>query len=359
MNKILNLEPKWKSELSEEQISSLLNWYSYHKSSDDAKQYFIDYLKETGTSEEQISKLTINKPRTTIGWLCRMVIVNGSIIPKKITQRIDAEKNRLLELSKLQSERVIQKKTEEKKPNIQENLENQYRQFLGDLSIEIDNFLQNGCDTKFSCKEWLQQNSIKHLHSEKISKYFEKRVLGELQEALSGKCDQLKEAYSFLSKSNLKKFISFVESIITDCNNWTDVAKQISLNNRAIRIKKPKPPLKQVAKLNYQKSHGSLESIPPARIVGATQLWVFNTKTRTLGVYNCTNSHGFTVKGSTIMNFDTSSSICKTLRKPDEILKNIEKLGKVAMRNILPDLKAKEKKLTGRINKDTILLRVF
>jgi hypothetical protein len=359
MIRIPDSEPRWRSDLSEDQIASLLNWYSYNKSSDDAKQYFIDYLKETGTPEDQISKLSSNRPRTTIGWLCRMVIVNGSVIPTKITQRIDDEKNRLIQLTKIQSNSVIQKKTEEKKPNIQENLENQYRQLLGDLSIEVDQFLENNCESAFSCKTWLKENSIKHIHSEKLSKHFDKKILSELQEVLAGKCDQLKEAYSFLSKSNLKKFIEFISSIINDCQEWTNIAKQISLDNRAVRVKKPKPPMKQVAKLNFQKQYQNIESIPPTKIVGASQLWVFNTKTRTLGVYNCTNSHGFTVKGSSIMNFDTASSVAKTLRKPEETLKKIEKLGKVAMRQILPGMRTKEKKLTGRINKDTILLKVF
>jgi hypothetical protein len=85
---------------------------------------------------------------------------------------------------------------------------------------------------------------------------------------------------------------------------------------------------------------------------------VYNTKYRTLGVYVCNNSHGFAVKGCTILNYDASESLCKKLRKPEDVLPKVLEAGKVALRKILPTVRSKEKKLTGRINGDTILLKV-
>jgi hypothetical protein len=64
------------------------------------------------------------------------------------------------------------------------------------------------------------------------------------------------------------------------------------------------------------------------------------------------------IKGSTIQNFAESKSVCKTLRKPDVTIQELLKAGKVALRNIITDIRATEKVLTGRINADTILLRV-
>jgi hypothetical protein len=93
--------------------------------------------------------------------------------------------------------------------------------------------------------------------------------------------------------------------------------------------------------------------------VGCSQLWVFNTKTRKLGVYNSTDSDGLNVKGTTITNFVESTSVQKILRKPEVTLPEVIKSGKVALKKLLSGINATEQSLTGRINSDTILVRVI
>jgi hypothetical protein len=89
------------------------------------------------------------------------------------------------------------------------------------------------------------------------------------------------------------------------------------------------------------------------------QLWVFNVKTRSLGVYHAEDASGFSVKGSTLLNFAESKSVSKRLRKPEQTLPEVMSAGKVALRNLLGKLSTKESLLTGRINKDTIMLRII
>jgi hypothetical protein len=67
---------------------------------------------------------------------------------------------------------------------------------------------------------------------------------------------------------------------------------------------------------------------------------------------------GLSVKGSSITEFSETKSIQKTLRKPDVTLPEVLKGGKVLLRNVIADIRAKESCLTGRINDDTILLRM-
>ena len=230
---------------------------------------------------------------------------------------------------------------------------------MGELNGEVDDFIASGCTKQFSMYEWLKANDVKHAQAKNIAAYYEKDVLPELLEAFEEKCDQLAEAYSFLTKPKLKLFIQFVENVITDCNKWGDVAKHISMTNKAPRKKRTKPAAKQIEKLQYLKEHGDLKSVYPTQIVGATQLWVYNVKYKTLGVYVCDNAHGFAVKGCTILNYNPGESVCKTLRKPEEVIPKVLDSGKVALRKILGSIRTKEKKLTGRINKDTILLKVL
>jgi hypothetical protein len=101
-----------------------------------------------------------------------------------------------------------------------------------------------------------------------------------------------------------------------------------------------------------------IKSVPATSIVGASQLWVYNTKTRKLGVYNAEDAGGLSVKGSSIINFAEKKSVQKKLRKPEQMIPNVLNGGKVFLRNAIENIRAVESPLTGRLNVDTILLKV-
>jgi hypothetical protein len=138
---------------------------------------------------------------------------------------------------------------------------------------------------------------------------------------------------------------------------------------RKTRKPKSKPAAKVVEKVKYKKTDDKykLASVDPASIVGATTLWVFNTKTRKLGRYVASEidptgagreGSGLSVKGTTITGFDEAQSIQKTLRKPDDTLKDFKAAGKVKLRKFMEELPTTETKLNGRLNPDTIILKV-
>jgi hypothetical protein len=99
-------------------------------------------------------------------------------------------------------------------------------------------------------------------------------------------------------------------------------------------------------------------SVNPVDIIGASTLWVYNTKTRKLGCYHAEAMGELGVRGTSITGYDESRSVAKTLRRPDEQLKEFAKAGKVALRTWIKDIKAVEVRLNGRISEDTLLLRV-
>ena len=127
------------------------------------------------------------------------------------------------------------------------------------------------------------------------------------------------------------------------------------------KTRKPaiKSSVKVVAKLKYLVSDEKYKvaSVNPVEVVGATELWVFNIKTRKLGKYIAQEHSTLSVKGTTILYYDESSSIAKTLRKPEEQLSSFNKASKVQLRKFLTDINSVEIKLNGRINADTILLK--
>jgi len=101
-----------------------------------------------------------------------------------------------------------------------------------------------------------------------------------------------------------------------------------------------------------------LVSINPADIIGSKELWVFNTKTRKLGKYIAAEFNDLGVKGTTITGFDEFKSVQKTVRKPEDKLKEFKSAGKVQLRKFLEDINATDTKMNGRINEDTVLLKV-
>ena len=66
---------------------------------------------------------------------------------------------------------------------------------------------------------------------------------------------------------------------------------------------------------------------------------------------------GLSVKGTTITGFNVETSVQKTLRKPEEKLKEFKESGKIKLRTYLDNINAVDIKLNGRINTDTIILK--
>jgi len=206
----------------------------------------------------------------------------------------------------------------------------------------------------FKMLSLLRGKQVKAAHA-RIIKDFYQRQYNEYLELQEGKCDQLKEGYSHLTKAQVKKIVAFYQEILSAC----DMLMQEAKINRKPRAKKSKPVEKIVEKLKYLKQDDKLKlvSISPTDIVGAKELWVFNIKTRKLGKYVTSEFSELGVKGTSITGFDEVKSVQKTLRKPEEQLKEFKAAGKVVLRKFLEDIKAVDIKLNGRINEDTILLK--
>jgi hypothetical protein len=207
----------------------------------------------------------------------------------------------------------------------------------------------------FKVLNLLKGKQAKAAHA-RIIKDFYAKDLAEIEEAILGKDEQLKEGYSHLSKAQIKKLLEFLKEIDGACTMLMQEAKV----NKKPRTTKTKPKEKIVEKLKYLKSDETLKlvSVNPADIVGAKELWVFNTKTRKLGKYVAAEFNDLSVKGTSITGFSEMLSVQKTLRKPAEQLKEFKAAGKVVLRKFLEDIKAVDIKLNGRINEETILLKV-
>ena len=244
-------------------------------------------------------------------------------------------------------------------PSIQERVKEAALRMTEEIEDAIEGFHadpENFDPKAFKMLNLLKGKEVKAAHA-RIIKTLYSRDLAELEELASGKADdQLKEGYSHRTKKQIKNLIAFYQEIMSACDMLAQEAKV----NRAPRAKKAVPAEKIVAKLKYMKTNEPLKlvSINPADIIGTSELWIFNTKTRKLGKYIAKEFNVLGVKGTTITNFDEFKSVQKTIRKPEEKLKEFKAAGKVQLRKFLEDINATDTKMNGRINEDIILLKV-
>jgi hypothetical protein len=166
--------------------------------------------------------------------------------------------------------------------------------------------------------------------------------------------DQYVEAYSHITKGNKKKMLTLMESVFEDMERVKESAKSARTRN-----KKPKARDAQIKTLNYLKDHeeSKVVSINPVLIPQAGWLWTYNIKTKRLTEFKTNSTEGFEVRGSTLQKWDQELSRTSVLRKPLEVLPQILTKTTKQIDNVWKGLTTKVTSPTGRINKDTILLR--
>ena len=190
-----------------------------------------------------------------------------------------------------------------------------------------------------------------------VGKFFQPHF-EEISAAARGEDEQLKEGYRKWTKARFKRYIAFYTALFADIEKY----QQHKTVVRKPRVKRAPSKEKLVARVKYMKQDAVLKltSINPADIVGASQLWVFNTRTRKLGVYVADSLQGpLSIKGTSIVGFDEAASVNKTVRKPADALRDFFKATKPALKKFLSTIKSTESKLTGRLNEDTVLLKVL
>lgn len=244
-------------------------------------------------------------------------------------------------------------------PSIQERVREAALRMTEEIEDAIEGFHvdpENFDPKAFKLLNLLKGKGVKAAHA-RIIKTLYQSDLDELLELAGGKADeQLKEGYSHRSRKQVKSLIAFYQEIHAACDMLAQEAKV----NRAPRAKKSVPAEKLVAKLKYMKTNEPLKlvSINPTDIIDAKELWIYNTKTRKLGRYVASEYLTLSVKGTTITGFNENTSIQKTIRKPEEKLKEFKAANKVSLRKFLEDINATDTKMNGRLNEETILLKV-
>lgn len=165
--------------------------------------------------------------------------------------------------------------------------------------------------------------------------------------------EQLIEGYSHLNTPNTRKLVEWLEEL-------QRLLQTGQARKQVVRRKKPQDPRKIVARLRYMQADKdlSIASIQPIDILGATELWVYDTKRRRLGLYMSKGEGGLGVKGTSPQGWDPELSYEKTLRKPEEQLPLIMKKSKKAIHEVVGKIRGKKMAPKLRINPNMLLLKV-
>lgn len=333
------------------QLMTALNWYNANTENKEIRKYAVAYANSIKKKEYLYSfgEASDHELRQ-IAFLGRLIMreqyvsdEHKSVLQAKIDALLDKYK-------KDNKPKVEDKPTTGNLVSIQDRIQEAALKFSGEIDEHIDEFVKNK-SSDFSAKGYLLSNSVSAAVAKRIGEYFQP-LERELAETIRGKDEQLVEGYSYFTKSQLKKFYDFVKGIIDDCNQQVITAKTA----RAPRKRKPVPPTKLVSKLKYMKEFPELglKSIIPTDIIGASELWVYNTKGRRISVYKGQLS----VKGSSIVGYEIAGTDSKMIRKPEEFFKNTE-IGKRALNSAFKALTTKQSTPNGRINDECVLIGVF
>ncbi|NDB81971.1 MAG: hypothetical protein EB127_04415 [Alphaproteobacteria bacterium] len=363
--KYVGFEPEWRIQPDESnRISSFANafqWYNYHYGKKDAKDMIAQYLEinHRKADAKLIRGIPDSQIRLTPAWVCRMSVMG--LMLNEHEQCILDEQISLMLKSKQEVKKAAatEEETVQVKLTIQDHLREKASECAGELEGMFDDFIVAGAKMSADFKPiaLIRGMNISPQMIPNITRVWDLR-LQEFSEVLEGSDEQLLEGYSHLSKAQLKQCVKFCETVLSDCSSYISIKKV----ERKPRAKKLVSPETQARKFKYLKefSELNLKSENPAKLVNASEAWLYDTAKRKL-IHVLADSHlgTFTIKGSSIIAFDATTSVQKTLRKPAEQIKNIMSGGKPAMRKSFGDIKATETKFTGRGNENIIILKAW
>lgn len=177
----------------------------------------------------------------------------------------------------------------------------------------------------------------------------------DYSDAYHKRCEQAVEGYSHLNRPELKRRMDECEKMLGDLEKLKASTKA----TRTVKMKKAPSLDKQISRLKFKKEDNEykISSIAPAMLVGALCAFVFNTKYKTITKY--VSETGLMVSGSTLKNINLEQSIQNSLRKPNEFLPIVLTKSEKQIDKAWSELTTKSRIPNGRINGDTIILRVL
>ena len=256
---------------------------------------------------------------------------------------------------------LYKKKQAEKKTNvivltIQEKMTRKIRNTIMQELLELEDKWIDGEDATINIYDRFKFHGLTNAAVSHVKPMIEGWLL-DYEDAYHKRCDQAVEGYSHLKRSVLNHRIKVCKEMLSDL----DRIKSASKASRNVKVKGSVAIDKQVSKVQYKKEDLDFKivSINPIQIPNKQRLYTFNCKYKVVTEYVTDSPSGFVISGSTIKNFNKATSRAVTLRKPDDYLPMFLSKTPKQIDEAWKGITTKTFSPNGRINKDTILLRVL
>lgn len=320
-------------------LSKLMYYYGTNFDNKSKKEWAVQYFKETDKALSKLLNRVSHQYFGTIGSLIRMkengIVLKDSIDDRILSLAIDISK-------KVTIKEEIETPAVEEETNKAEKID----YFLGDFEGYLDEHL--GKKKSLGIVAWTKQYSPTLIQIGSLKTLIERKIR-EYEGVGTDK--ELLDAYG-LSKKVCRDIVASLTEAIAELS---------TMYQRKPRTPKAVPIQKLVASVKYLKEDLSLgiSSIDPSAIIGKTSLVTFNNKTRKVQYYVAEDGKQFSIKGTTLLNFDIGKSIQKTLRNPKDQLLNLLQLPKKQFEKALSMIKSVETEPSGRLNSDTLICKQF
>ena len=352
------------SELVEMKVYTNLRIYNYFYDHKDAFKWAEEWVKKNRGQDLSDFKASEDwRVNTTLGGLCKMHLAGAPFDEKRMAW-VNAGIDAAVKAGK-ENKRIEASLSTKPAKTSADVLADKIHDFIAEVEAVIDDY--HNPKILLDAENYSVYNELKKINApkplaQKVYDYY-KPLYDEIEELVTKKTPDLVEGYKHLKTTKEKKdYLAFIKNIIDDCQKFLNAATASKVRKpRQPRAKKKVPIEKLIARVKYQKESAEykLTSVDPAAIVGATEVYLFNTKYRHLIQLVASSVDGFSIKGTTVTNMREESSWKKTLRKPEDVLKEIGGTTKARASKLFLDLKTKASPANGRLNEETIILKVY
>lgn len=353
----------------EKGFDALMSYFQYEVSNSDISKVLKSYIKEKHKKSINLQYImacpeykfyAFPHHAATAFWLTHAPKKDDSERTQLFSSGLSKWLSELITMGKdLYLEKQIKQKDSDARPSISP-MERLQRKISSTIMQDIldleDKWIEGEHDAVLDLYQEFKRHGLPASATKTVREYIE-GLYDDYNSAYTKSDPDAVEGYSHLTRPQLKKRVNACESMLSDLDRLQSAAKA----TRKTRVKQPKAADKQVTKVQYKKEDVDYKivSIAPLSMVGARRLFTFNTKTRAITEYVTSNAKGFEVSGTTLKNFDISLSRTTRLRKPDAFLPIVLKKTPNQIDKEWKQLTTKTAAPNGRINSDTILLRVM
>jgi hypothetical protein len=362
----------WSAEKFTKHFHEAQKYYNTEDAGKSPKQYVINWMSQAGYDNATIRSYKKTKDwrtSTSVGGIAANLIKGMPSTYPGFNNNRNTElwlREQIAEIISDGSQDIEVEDAKEVKAettpvlNIQERISEHAGTMCEEIEEAIDSFIADPDKfdpSNIKIANMLRIKGAKGPQARYIKGFYESNYK-DLSLIVNGDADpDLKEGYRRYSKKNIKKLYEFYESISIACDQIIAEAK-ILKKPRKKKFKSAEDITKKV-KFKLSDDKLGITSVPVSQIVGAQGVVVFNTKNRKIGYYVSSGLAGLHVKGASIADYSTKS-MQKTLRKPPEQIKEFkEQNTQKRFESWFKNIKTTETALNGRLNEDTIILKVY